>query len=502
MSLCSALVSSFRRDIIDIYHHGVEAIKPRNLIRQALNIENNTLMINCLENTYEKDLSNINLNESNVHILGIGKTAISMTRELCELVQSSSNPRSFKKGFIIAPINLRAQFLNDASLQKLFNTLDITCRFGAEDNLPDEMSLAATKEMLSFVDETNKEDRSSNRKPVYMVLIGGGGSACLTYPKHISLKEKLGMIRFLQQRGANIIELNSVRSFFSHVKGGQLAEYILDQNKDASILSLILSDVIGSPIEFIASGPTFIPESRWLKSKNWFETLIKYHYEEIDAVLRKCNVDNKTDIRLEKVNRRMQVINKIIGDNSIAIKAAKERAESLGYKVELLSNIIEGYTEDVVDKIRSLARNIELKEIPKVLILAGGEATVRKADDEKWGKGGRVQEMALDYLLATGRADMNLGQGVIDMFLAGTTDGQDGPTDVSACLASSIIWSELDSASSSDLKAMAIASKLSHDSYNFWKNNKDDWVLRTGPTETNVMDIYMMTINKIEARPD
>lgn len=491
----NSLTSICKKDIIDIYSYGVNSVKPEKLIRNVLDIKDDKLTISSRISSQPPAI--VDLKSSNVHILGLGKSALSMVGAVARIAFESGSMNSFRQGYVIAPVSLQSRFLQDKGLRDLLQVLDIKCTFGALDNLPDESSVEASKQLLTYIDKIREEDRSCKLDSFYLVLIGGGGSACLSYPRYISLSEKLSMINFLQKKGADIVELNKVRRFFSYVKGGRLANHILSQDHNTRIHSLILSDVVNNPIEFIASGPTFIEALRKPQSQDMLEVLDRYQHPDVVTLSRFCN-EEQSAVALSSGETKSRLHNDIIGDNSVAVLAAKRRAETLGYQVKIQGHNLEGRSIDIVNKLCEPALEAQSNlKMDKLLVLAGGEATVSKTDDEKWGKGGRAQEMALDYLLSRLQSKYPTFDSNIDLFLAGSTDGQDGPTDVAACLASYADLSvEASDLASTMLLSEALEAKSSHDSFNFWHRTRPDWLIKTGMTETNVMDLYMFMLHK------
>lgn len=484
----SIFLNSQRKDLLDIYKYAIEAIKPDNLVRSSISVHNNTLSIGQSKTDCDKQF-NVQLTNTNVHVIGIGKSAIGMACGLSELATHSKISSVFSHGKLSVPIGLKSSL--DHSTKNKLNSINVECCFGSQDNLPDNHSVEATRKILKSIDAACEDDRISSKKPLFIVLISGGGSACLSSPKYIELSEKLDMIKFLVQHGADIVELNKVRRYFSRVKGGQLAAHILRAHPKAQVLSLIMSDVIGDPIEFIASGPTFIPDyfNQNHFRKDAFDVLNKYNYRNLDS---KNIAHNKPSDQVEKGRI---VINSIVGNNKLALQACKDRASALGYIVKCLGDNLSGETDVIVQQLCNKAHELNNEENRKVLIIGGGEATVSKQDGESWGLGGRAQEMALDYMIFKILHKSPRGE-PIDYFLAGGTDGQDGPTDVAACLASQNEW-ECDNEKgvcSFTLQDLQQA-KAHHNSNSFWTKAKPDWLIKTGLTGTNVMDLYMYSLS-------
>ena len=367
------------------------------------------------------------------------------------------------------------------------NCLDVSVKFGSQDNLPDVNSVAATKCILDKINEATDKDKSDHVRSLFVVLLSGGGSACLTNPRGLSLDDKTELIRRLVQQGADIVELNSVRRCFSSVKGGNLARHILTRNPNAQVISLIMSDVINDPLDIISSGPTCLSASEGDLHEAMMRIVKKYDIKLPASGHFDCCQNADVDIDAVK--------NKIIGNNRLALEALQTRALQLGYSVSFMGNDLLGQTSDVVERMLDEADNLQAE---RSMIVGGGESTVHKGLNETWGVGGRVQEMALDYMLhkmSSQRPIKPESLESVDVFMAGSTDGQDGPTDVAACLASISEWS-LERGFDVDDLARA---KRTHDSYNFWSKYKPEWLVKTGSSGTYVMDLYML-INLRQSR--
>lgn len=462
------LATSCKNDLIDIYKHALEAVKPDYLVQKNLCIKGDRLIVS---GSKEYDLF-----DAGIHVIGGGKCVLGMARGIAELLcQSKVSQEQLSHGCLSLPITVKPSFMKDCVTQDLLRAINVQCYFGANNNLPDESSIDATNYILSSISAACQHDRDNNLVPLFIVVLSGGGSACLTSPRHLNLDQKVKLIEQLVQKGADIIELNQVRSHFSAVKGGELARHILRSHPDARILSLILSDVIGDPLETIASGPTFVASANKISAQ---EVLEKYGL--FNPELHKLDPPRNDVGQIGKINP----VHKIIGNNEIAVKAAVRRAEALGYDVYSLGNNLQGSTREVVDKFLQFVRHLEYKY--KIIVIGGGETTVKKLDGESWGLGGRVQEMALDYMIS----QLSSNSKMVDFLFAGSTDGQDGPTEVGACFASYYEWLNTKAFSLQEV----YEAKKSHDAYNFWSAKMPNWLVKSGATGTNVMDIYFHLI--------
>lgn len=295
------------------------------------------------------------------------------------------------------------------------------------------------------------------------------------------------------------------------------------------MLSLILSDVIGDPVDFIASGPTVASSH---STQDCFEILAKYNLlsslpRSVETVLHSSSSDS---VRSKDYSH---VYNVIIGSNSLALEEAKHQAEALGYLTLILSAAVCGEVnrvaklyglliqfvclsmagpgvDSLIDKVRSdllqLAAeldipNLNLMEFLRTLqgfgperpvcLLAGGETTVQVQGS---GQGGRNQELALRVGLELHKAKSTRAGGILDgwevMFLSGGTDGQDGPTEAAGAFSSLEL---VDRAGQEGLEVEAFLSN--NDSYTFFSKFQNGChLLMTGLTGTNVMDIQAVLI--------
>jgi hydroxypyruvate reductase len=341
--------------------------------------------------------------------------------------------------------------------------------------IPDARSLHAGERVLEFVSSLKEDD-------TLVCLISGGGSALVTAP-YVPLEDLQTLTSLLLASGARIDEINTLRRQLDRVKGGGLA-----RTTQAKIVSLILSDVIGNPLEAIASGPTAPdPTTR----EDALEILRKYELERKvpDSILKillraPSSALDTLGFAAGAAARHLRdgggsivdrVQNIIIGDNKLAAQAALKQAEQEGFQAEILTNELQGEARQAG---RDLARRLRAASSTKnrpFCLIAGGETTVTLKGD---GKGGRNQELAL--------AAVDELAGLKDVILiALATDGDDGPTDA----AGAVVTGE--SARRAESLGLDAASHLSrNDAYPFFGTLGD--LLETGPTGTNVNDLIFL----------
>ncbi|MGQ9493737.1 MAG: glycerate kinase type-2 family protein [Anaerolineae bacterium] len=336
--------------------------------------------------------------------------------------------------------------------------------------LPDVRSLEGTRQMVSFLKRAGARD-------LVFCLISGGGSALMTMPVDgISLRDVELLTQALLRSGATINEMNTIRKHLSQVKGGQLARLAYP----AQVISLILSDVIGSPLDVIASGPTSPDPTTYAQA---YEVLQKYDLLQSvpDAIVRqlKQGVEGhipETPKAQDEVFCRVQ--NLVIASNEHAAHAALEKARQLGLNSLLLSTFVEGEAREIAKIFAAIAREIAHSGQPvsrPACIIAGGETTVSVRGK---GLGGRNQELVL------AAAPFIAGLDKVAILSLGT-DGTDGPTDAAGAIASGSTISR------AAQKGLSVASYLANnDAYHFFQNLGD--LLITGPTNTNVNDLIFV----------
>jgi hydroxypyruvate reductase len=353
--------------------------------------------------------------------------------------------------------------------------------------IPDEAGVLAGKEMLALVEQANADD-------LVIALLSGGGSALLVAPANasaansgqvlpaLSLADMQGMTDALLACGATINEMNCLRKHTSAVKGGQLARAAAP----ATLLTLALSDVIGSPLDVIASGPTVPDESTWADA---WAIVEKYGIDAAlpSAVRKRLQAGLAGDIPdtpkpHDPVFDNCNTL--VVADNRSAASAALAKATELGYNTVLLSTYVEGEAAEVAKVVVGLGREVldsgQPLPAPACLIL-GGETTVNLGDSP--GEGGRNQELALAAALALQHLP-----GITVVSLA--TDGTDGPTDSAGGIADS------GTVARGELAGLSAADHLRrHDAYPYLRAAGD--LLLTGPTRTNVNDLLFVFVQEM-----
>jgi hydroxypyruvate reductase len=333
--------------------------------------------------------------------------------------------------------------------------------------VPDARSLQAGETVLEFVSSLQTED-------TLICLISGGGSALVTAPL-VPLQDMQTLTSLLLASGARIDEINILRRQLDRVKGGGLA-----QATKAKIISLILSDVVGNPLETIASGPTVPnPTTR----ADAIAVLKKYDLEEQLPDSIKKNLESGTGLPEFQEHTLMgirapelyNIQNVIVGDNRLAAQAAREQAKLEGFDVEILMNDLQAEAREAGVMLAKRLREESAKRPRPFCLIAGGETTVTVRGK---GKGGRNQELALSAMDELSGLENAL-------LIALATDGDDGPTDA----AGAVVTGE--SARRAAALGLDAADYLSqNDAYPFFNTLGD--LIKCGPTGTNVNDLIFL----------
>jgi hydroxypyruvate reductase len=340
--------------------------------------------------------------------------------------------------------------------------------------IPDESGVRAVQEMRSLLTGLQAGD-------VVVCLMSGGGSALWPAPPAgISLEEKQQVTGQLMRAGAGIRELNAVRKHLSDIKGGQLARWAAP----ARVISLIMSDVIGDPLDFIASGPT-APDTTTFADA--LAILRQYEVKAPPAVDKRFEAGSRGgipdtpkpgDLLFERVS------NVIIANNRLLVEAAARKASQLGFHNLVLGTDLEGEAREVAQVFAAIARESGRTGNPvpgPACILAAGETTVSVKGN---GEGGRNQEMALAWAMAmAGTPSAHC------CFASVATDGTDGPTDAAGGLVDPETCSR---AAAEGLNPGEFLRR--NDSRNLLARTGD--LIVTGPTQTNLMDLQILLVGR------
>ena len=421
----------------------LRAVDPYYLILDQLKLKNDILKI---QNKETIDLTQF----ERIFVIGAGKgaapMALAMEEQLGEKLTAGAINVKYGHG----------QHLNKIQL------------FEAGHPILDENTIRNTGQILQIADMAGEKD-------LVIVLITGGGSALLELlPEGIGLDDLAKINELLLSSGAAIDEINTIRKHLSLIKGGQLAKRIAP----ARTVSLILSDVIGDPLQSIASGPTAPDATTFTQA---VEIVSKYNLTDkapvkISEYLKKGINGDIPETPNDQDTVFNSVSNYVIGNNLLALNKLRQVAEDNGYKTAMLTDRMQGEAKEIARLLAGMIKSGMQSGIPVSTpgcILLGGEPTVTLTGD---GKGGRNQEIALAILQEMKDIHSEF------YFCSLGTDGTDGPTDAAGA------WIDENTINTVAKKDLNIADYLKrNDSYHFFK--QIDQLLITGPTRTNVMDL-------------
>jgi len=435
-----------REDAIAIFKAGVKAVAPDAAIARFCTRQNDALIIGS--ETFKLT------DYQNVYVIGAGKATAPMAAALEDLLDDR-----LSAGVITV------KYDHTVPLRKV-QTIE------AGHPVPDANGVRGSGRILETASMAGPSD-------LLICLLSGGGSALLPKPvEGVSLADKQAMTRILLACGATIHEINTLRKHLSVIKGGQLALAA----HPATVVTLILSDVVGDDLDVIASGPT-VPDNSTFP--DCLAIVNKYGIAEqlpqpVTAYLERGSNGLAPETPKADDQAFARATNIIIGSNMDALKAAHQEAVTRGYTTHILSSMIEGETSEVARVHTAIAREV-IKTghpvLPPACILSGGETTVTLKGD---GLGGRNQEFAL--CAAADIAGSNTA-----LVLSGGTDGNDGPTDAAGAIVDN---TTLARAAEHGLDWTQFLSN--NDAYHFFEHLGD--LLHTGPTNTNVMDLRIILI--------
>ncbi len=439
-------ILKMRNDAVRIFNKGLEAVEPGLALKQCCRREGENFFIG----NRKYNLSGI----KNIFITGAGKATAPMAAAIEDILG-----KNITRGII------NVKYGHTASLNRIR-------LIEAGHPVPDKNGMQGAGEILNLAESAKKDD-------LVLCLISGGGSALLVLPAEgIALKDKQDTIKILLSCGATIHEINTIRKHISKIKGGRLAKAAYP----ATMVSLILSDVVGDDLDVIASGPSVPDPSTFEECMEIFKKykITKNIPKAVVSHIRKGDSGKVSETPKEGDRAFKNTYNLIIAGNMEAINAARIEAEKTGYNILVLSSMIEGETRDVAKVHTAIAREI-LKTgnplPPPACILSGGETTVSITGS---GLGGRNQEFVL-------AAAIDIAERINIVVLSGGTDGGDGPTDAAGAIADTNTFKRAESMGLNPLYFL-----LNNDSYHFFKPLDD--LLITGPTNTNVMDLRIIIV--------
>ena len=430
----------------------IAAVEPGAAVRRFLRRERETLVAGDVAH----DLQAFD----RVWIIGAGKAGAPMAVAAAEIVgeRLTGGMVVVKEGHLTAD--------HVAALQPQVELLE------AGHPLPDARGVAAGERIAALLTQLGERD-------LVLALISGGGSALLTRPAPgISLDDMQKLTGVLLACGASINEINTLRRHLDTLKGGGLARLAAP----ATVITLVLSDVVGDPLDVVASGPNVADPTTFADALDVLERYNVLNQTPV-AILRQLESGVRGEIaETPKPGdpALARVCNLIIGSNRLAAEAALAAALREGFNALILTTFLQGEAQVVGRVLAAIAREIAGNNRPisrPACIIAGGETTVTLRGD---GRGGRNQELALAAV-----ADLAAAPGALLVALA--TDGGDGPTDAAGAVVSTMTYQR-----ARDLGLDVAAALARNDSYPFFDALGD--LLRPGSTYTNVNDLALIVV--------
>jgi glycerate-2-kinase len=440
------LIRKARALALGSLEYALNAVDPKQMVKSKVSIEDSNFHVNG----HSFDLGKFH----NVYVVGGGKASGLMAEALEEKMGNY-----ITEGIVNVPHGSKQK----TSAIKLH---------GANHPVPDSAGVEGTRRMLAIAEQAEKDD-------LIICLISGGGSSLLPLPRGgIPLRDKQELTTALLKSGATISEVNTVRKHISDFKGGWLAK----KAYPATILNVILSDVVGDALDSIASGPAVPDSTTFVDARKVLE---KYGlWASAPLSIREVLSQGEQGLIAETPKADdaafKKVYNVIIGNNRSASLAACTYLKSESLNTLLLTATLEGEAKYAGIMLASVAREILASGNPAPKpagIVAGGETTVAVAGK---GVGGRNQELALAAALK-----LNGFDGVVLASLS--TDGVDGPTDAAGAIADGET-----AARATTLGLNPEEYLTENDSYHFFSKLGD--LIITGPTGTNVNDISVIII--------
>ena len=454
--------NKLRRDAQAIWNAGVAAVDSKRLVEQTVSIKDQTLVIAGQQFALE--------NVNRIVVIGAGKAGAGMAAGLEKVLYDQGNFDGQIEGWINVPADcvqqLRSIHLHPARPAAL--------------NEPTQDGVTGSQEILKLVGSMKPSE-------LCICLLSGGGSALMPAPLDgLSLFDKQQVTQFLSGAGANIQQLNTVRKQLSEIKGGRLATAC----RSDRLITLIISDVPGDPLDIIASGPTIADSST---ANDAIEVLNTFDAQQVGSL---TPIYEALEAQLDSQQTTKQLTSPdvshfIIGNNDLAVQAALKEAQKRGYRCGSESALtLEGEAEEIGRKLSRKSR--EMRTVGDIdCWISGGEPTVHLAPATVRGKGGRNQQLVLAALVEQLQIPVNPetpSNWHHMALLSGGTDGEDGPTDAAGAYI--------------DQQVIELVKQTGIDPEDYLQRNDAysffaavEALLKTGPTHTNVCDLRILLVD-------
>lgn len=442
-----------RDDALAIWQAGVDAVRSDRLVLDTVHVDGDQLVVG------DQILPLTEIRR--IVVVGCGKAGAGMAAGLEAALGERVLDEKRVEGWVNVP-------------EDCVRPLDRIHLHGARPagvNEPTQEGVEGAERILQLVQSLAHDD-------LCFCLISGGGSALLPAPvEEITLADKLAVTCHLSAAGANIQELNTVRKQLSRLKGGGLARAC----RARRLITLIISDVLGDPLDVIASGPTVEDTSTPLDA---LDVLSRFDSRDAGISATVFHYLERAASEIRSRNEQIcRVTNLIIGNNETAVQAAGSEASRRGYQTELDAvQHLEGEAEQVGRELADKALEMHASSGRRCLI-SGGEPTVKLIDAGRRGLGGRNQQLVLAALQRLIGREFEPISGFA--LLSGGTDGEDGPTDAAGAVLDADVITAMQTAGLTPAEYLA-----RNDAYNFF--DPLGALIRTGPTHTNVCDLRVL----------
>ena len=486
-------------DALRIVAKAIESVNPSTAIQNSLSAtDDNAKVLVVTDPTSKREMRYKREDYDEVVVVSFGKASSAMALATAEIA-SRAWPGVDMCGIAI----VKDGHATEEESKKLPGNFNIEIRV-ASHPIPDLRSVSATQKVLELL-KTKASERT-----LVLCCISGGGSALLTSPRPpLTLEDIAETNSCLLRSGMSIDKMNVIRKRLDDAKGGRLAAHAA---YPSAVVSLILSDVVGDPLDLIASGPTVPDSSNWRVASGLLGEFGlgrggRYQLPTKVLDLIEQGLHGKIEDTPGKDHPAFATkgitTNVLVGNNERAVLSAAREAESLGYPNPIIIGCtVEGEAGDVAGVYTSIVEQLikqrqslgssqrySIARLPAAII-AGGETTVT-LDPSSSGKGGRNQEIGLV-------AALNLqAKGIRDVVVASVgTDGTDGPTDAAGAVVDGGTIDRIEGGTDGEEEHLSGKEALAgHYAYSFLDMDANGTsLIRTGPTGTNVADVCVVLV--------